>query len=103
MAGSDPLTITRRHRDRLLITHWKDAVGPAPADVPIDETIYDRQIQWFAAVGSGVVDWPAWMRLLRNLQYEGWAVLELDAAPDPIGDLQQIQSYIQRSLLPIYR
>jgi sugar phosphate isomerase/epimerase len=102
VAGSDPLAITRRHRDRLLITHWKDAVGPAPADVPIDESIYDRQIQWFAAVGAGVVDWPAWMRLLRDLQYEGWAVLELDAAPDPVSDLQQIQSYIQRSLLPIY-
>src|SRR5436189_976056 len=42
VAGSDPLAITQRHKDRLVITHWKDATGPAPADVPIDETIYDR-------------------------------------------------------------
>lgn len=103
VAGSNPLEIVKRHRDRLVITHWKDAVGPAPADVLIDESIYDRQIQWFAAVGSGVVDWPAWLRLLRDLNYTGWAVLELDAAPDPVGDLQRIKQYIDRSLAPIYR
>lgn len=103
VAGSDPLAIVKRHRDRLVITHWKDAVGPAPADVPIDETIYERQIQWFAAVGSGVVDWPAWLRLLRDLKYTGWAVLELDTAPDPIGDLQRIRQYVERALAPIYR
>jgi len=103
VAGSNPLEIAMRHRDRMVITHWKDAVGPAPADVPIDESIYDRQIQWFAPVGTGVVDWPAWLRLLRDLNYQGWAVLELDAAPDPVGDLQQIKHYIDRSLAPIYR
>lgn len=103
VAGSNPIEIVNRHRDRLAITHWKDAVGPAPADVPIDESIYDRQVQWFAAVGSGVVDWPAWLRLLRDLNYTGWAVLELDAAPDPVSDLQQIRQYITRSLASIYQ
>ena len=102
VAGSDPLEIVKRHRDRLIITHWKDATGSAPADVPIDETIYDRQIQWFAAVGTGVVDWPAWLRLLRDLQYRGWAVLELDAAPNPLEDLKQIKQYVDRALTPIY-
>ncbi|HEU5100895.1 MAG TPA: sugar phosphate isomerase/epimerase [Roseiflexaceae bacterium] len=103
VAGSDPIEIAKRHRDRLLITHWKDASGVAPEDVPIDETIYDRQIQWFAAVGSGVVDWPAWLRLLRDLRYRGWAVLELDAAPDPVGDLKRIRQYVESTLLQIYR
>jgi sugar phosphate isomerase/epimerase len=103
VAGSNPIEIVKRHQDRLLITHWKDASGPAPADVPIDESIYDRQIQWFAAVGAGVVDWPAWLRLLRDLQYQGWAVLELDTAPDPLGDLKKIKQYVDSALLPIYR
>ena len=103
VAGSDPLEIVQRHRDRLVLTHWKDAVGAAPADVPIDDTIYARQVQWFAAVGTGVVDWPAWMRLLRALQYEGWAVFELDATADPVGELRRIKQYVERALLPIYR
>jgi sugar phosphate isomerase/epimerase len=103
VAGSDPLAITQRHKDRLVITHWKDATGPAPADVSIDESIYDRQIQWFAPVGHGVVDWPGWLRLLRNLNFRGWAVLELDAAPDPVADLLNIKSYIAQALSHIYQ
>ena len=103
VAGSDPLAITQRHKDRLVITHWKDSTGPAPTDVPIDETIYDRQIQWFAPVGEGVVDWPGWLRLLRDLNYQGWAVLELDAAPNPVEDLQRIRTYIERALSHIYQ
>ncbi len=103
VAGSDPIAIAQRHRDRLALTHWKDAVGAAPPDVPIDETIYDRQIQWFAAVGTGVVDWPAWLRLLRDINYRGWAVFELDAAADPVGDLRRIMAYVQGSLAHIYR
>jgi sugar phosphate isomerase/epimerase len=103
VAGSDPLEIAKRHRDRIILTHWKDAVGAAPVDVPIDETIYDRQIQWFAPVGEGVVDWPAWVRFLRDQHYAGWAVLELDAAPDPVGDLKRIRRFVENSLLHIYR
>ncbi len=103
VAGSNPIEIVKRHRDRLLLTHWKDAVGPAPADVPIDPTIFARQIQWFASVGAGVVDWPAWMRLLQDLQYTGWAVFELDTASDPVGDLKRIKTYVEAALLPIYR
>ncbi|MBA3943365.1 MAG: TIM barrel protein [Herpetosiphonaceae bacterium] len=102
VAGSSPIEIVKRHRDRLLITHWKDAVGPAPADVPIDETIYARQIQWFATVGTGVVDWPTWVRLLRELRYQGWAVFELDTAADPVGELRRIRQYVDGALSQIY-
>lgn len=103
VAGSDPIEIVKRHRDRLLITHWKDAVGPSPADVHIDDSIYARQVQWFAGVGTGVVDWHGWLRTLRDLHYTGWAVFELDAAPDPVGELQKIKQYVESALAPIYR
>lgn len=103
VAGSDPIRIVERHTDRVVITHWKDAVGPAPADVPIDGTIYARQIQWFAPVGEGVVDWPAWMRLLRDMRYQGWALFELDTAPDPVGELKKTKQYVESALSHIYR
>jgi sugar phosphate isomerase/epimerase len=103
VAGSDPVEIARRHRERLVLTHWKDATGAAPPETPIDEGIYDRQIQWFAAVGDGVVDWPAWLRLLRDTNYRGWAVFELDAAADPVADLKRIMTYVRGSLAHIYR
>lgn len=98
VAGSDPLQIVERQRERVVLTHWKDAVGPAPRDTEIDERIYQTQIQWFAQVGQGVVDWPGWCRLLRNLHYTGWAVFELDGAKDPVGDLRAIRAYVEGAL-----
>lgn len=103
VAGSDPIEIVSRHRDRLVLTHWKDAVGPAPADVPIDGTIWARQVQWFGEVGTGVVDWPAWTRLLRDLNYTGWAVFELDTAADPVTNLKAIKRYVEHTVGHIYR
>lgn len=102
VAGSDPLDVVRRHRDRLVITHWKDAVGAAPADIAIDERIYERQVQWFAPIGSGVVDWPGWARLLRDIRFRGWAVFELDAASDPVGELRRMRTYAEQTLGHIY-
>ncbi len=98
VAGSDPIEIARRHRDRVRLTHWKDATGPAPRDVEIDDRIYETQIQWFAAVGQGVVDWPGWVRTLRDIRYDGWAVFELDGATDPVADLTAIRRYVDTSL-----
>lgn len=98
VAGSDPVAIANRHRDRVVITHWKDAVGPAPKNVEIDDRIFETQIQWFAPVGQGVVDWPAWVRLLRDMRYRGWAVFELDGALDPVADLSAIRTYVDSTL-----
>lgn len=103
VAGSDPVAIGERHKDRIVLSHWKDAVGPAPDDVHIDPTIFARQVQWFAPVGQGVVDWPAWMRLMRDIDYQGWAVFELDVTPDPVGDLRRMKDFLINSLGHIYR
>jgi sugar phosphate isomerase/epimerase len=103
VAGSDPIAIAERHKDRVVLTHWKDATGRAPDDVHIDDTIFARQVQWFAGVGHGVVDWPAWMRLMRDINYSGWAVFELDVTPDPVGELRNNRRYVEESLGHIYR
>jgi sugar phosphate isomerase/epimerase len=103
VAGSDPVAIGERHKDRIVLTHWKDATGPAPDDVHIDDTIFARQVQWFAPVGKGIVDWPAWMRLMRDIRYTGWAVFELDVTPDPLGELKNIRRFVDESLGHIYR
>ena len=43
------------------------------------------------------------MRLLRDLHYHGWAVFELDTAPDPVRDLKLMKQYVDQALLHIYR
>ena len=103
VAGSDPIQLVDRHHERMIITHWKDALGPMPADTPIDEHIHDRHRPYFCGFGLGRVDWPAWIRQLRDRGYEGWAILELDAAADPVHDIANGLTLVRQALLPIYR
>jgi sugar phosphate isomerase/epimerase len=103
VAGSDPIQVVERHHERMIIAHWKDALGPMPADTPIDEHIHERHQPYFCGFGLGRVDWPAWARLLRDRGYEGWAILELDAAPDPVRDIANGLTLVRQALLPIYR
>jgi hypothetical protein len=66
LGGADPVQVAGRHRDRLVIAHWKDASGPVPTGLPIDETIFERRAPYFRRTGTGVVDWFGWSRLLQD-------------------------------------
>lgn len=100
LAGGDPIQIVERHHERVVIAHWKDAVGPMPADTPIGTDIHDRHRPYFCGLGTGRVDWPAWSRLLRDRKLAGWAILELDAAPDPVGDIRNGLAFVRQALMP---
>ena len=103
LEGSDPIQLVDRHHERLIIAHWKDAIGKMPADTPIGADIHERHRPFFCGFGLGRVDWPAWIRLLRDRQFNGWAILELDAAVDPVGDIANGLTLVRQALLPIYR
>lgn len=103
LEGSDPIQLVDRHHERMVIAHWKDAIGKMPSDTPIGKDVHERHRPYFCGFGLGRVDWPAWIRLLRDRQFSGWAILELDAAPDPVGDIANGLTLVRQSLLPIYR
>jgi sugar phosphate isomerase/epimerase len=100
LMGGDPLAIVDRHHERMIIAHWKDAIGAMPADTPIGEDIHDLHRPYFCGFGQGRVDWHGWVRLLQKRKASGWVILELDAAPDPVGDLQRGLAFVAGSLLP---
>ena len=102
LAGAEPLEVISRHKERMVIAHWKDALGPMPADTPIDDTIHDRHRPYFCRFGIGRVDWHAWVRLLRDMRFRGWAILELDAAPDPVAHIAAGRAYVGSALSSIY-
>lgn len=102
LAGGDPVQIVGRHHERVVIAHWKDAIGPMPADTPIGPDIHDRHRAYFCRLGMGRVDWHAWSRLLRDRGLTGWAILELDAAPDPVGDIADGLALVGQSIMPIF-
>jgi inosose dehydratase len=94
LGGADPVHLMDRHRERLAIAHWKDAVGPVPLGLPIDEDIFDRQSGYFRRAGAGVVDWFGWTRLLQQVGYSDTVLLELDAVADPVGEMQAARRYL---------
>jgi inosose dehydratase len=70
--GGDPAAAVRRYRDRLALLHLKD-VEPVPAS-PSRPAGYR-----FVELGRGRVDLPAVFDALRDVGYDGWAVVELDS------------------------
>lgn len=102
LGGTDPCDVLEYHQGRVILTHWKDAVGTMPVHYPIDENIFKAHHPHFARVGTGQVDWARWLRTLRKIGYRGWAILELDAASDPGAQIVAARDFVETSLLQIY-
>jgi sugar phosphate isomerase/epimerase len=100
--GTNPVDVLRDHHQRIIISHWKDAKGRPPVHFTIDEEIFRSHHPYFAMVGKGEVDWVSWVKTLRNVNFRGWAILELDAAPDPLAQLAVAKRFVETTLAPIY-
>lgn len=95
LAGGDAVEIVSRHRERVIIAHWKDAVGRMP-DGPIDlATIHEEHQQYMCALGTGVVDWVAWKALYDRTDGAAIRLLELDAVADPISEMRAAKAFVE--------
>jgi inosose dehydratase len=95
LGGSDPTQVVERHRDRVVLAHWKDASGRFAEDVPVDSHVFERHQAYFRPAGKGVMDWFSWARMLRSIDYQGGVLLELDAAPDPVAQLTEARTFLE--------
>jgi inosose dehydratase len=81
--GGDPLAGLRRHADRAWHVHFKDHDPRVAAE--------SRRHGWggvesvehgvFCELGQGDVDFPAVVRALDEIGYDGWIVVEQDVLP----------------------
>jgi inosose dehydratase len=72
--GGDPVEAIRRYHERLALLHIKDV-----------ETVRDErggEGYRFVELGRGRVDLPAVFAALRDVGFQGWGIVELDAVPD---------------------
>ena len=70
-AGGDPAAAIRKYRRELLFLHLKD-VTPAT----------NRFGYRFVELGQGKLDFPAVIAAIKEVNFQGWAVIELDG-PTP--------------------
>jgi inosose dehydratase len=75
--GGDSAKAIRKYRDRLLFLHIKDVESPVPAAAAEQSRSYR-----FVELGRGKVDLPAVFKALEDVNFRGWAIVELDSVPD---------------------
>ena len=80
--GGDPVAALRRYRDWVEVLHLKD-VRAAPRQVPQAAPAPPGPAYQFVELGRGRVDFPGVFAALREINFGGWAIVELDRVPDP--------------------
>jgi sugar phosphate isomerase/epimerase len=94
ISGSEPSYAMARHRERMIISHWKDATGPMPRDIPIDDGIHVAHREYFRRVGDGRIDWAAWDALSESTPAADTVLMELDAVADPVEQMALAREYL---------
>ncbi len=87
--GEDPATEAKKYFDRLLDVHMKD----------VDKAAKDGKT---VIVGRGVIDIPAFLKVLVQKKYQGVVSFEYEAdAEDPLPGLEQSVGYVRGVLAVI--
>lgn len=90
-AGGDPAAAIKKHAKRLAMLHLKDVAAPGA----------DGKRGKFVPLGAGAVDFPSVFKALAQVKYRGWAVVELDSAPDGITALDAAtanKSFVEKTV-----
>ena len=87
-AGDDPVAALVDHSDRIAHVHFKDVDVPALAQAKAEGVDFLEMIRRgvFAALGKGTVDLTQVLGALESVSYDGWIVIEQDAAGNPLED-----------------
>jgi sugar phosphate isomerase/epimerase len=100
LGGVSPVDVLDAHHERVTIAHWKDAVGKWPNDDKSNVDRFELEARYFRRVGTGSVDWPGWVRGMEKADFAGWAILELDAANNPVEQMTAAREFVEELLQP---
>jgi inosose dehydratase len=75
--GGDPVKAISKYRERILFLHIKDVESPVPAVAGEQPKPYR-----FVELGRGKVNLAGVFAALKEVQFRGWAIIELDSVPD---------------------
>jgi inosose dehydratase len=77
-AGGDAVEVVRRYRDAVGHVHVKDYGGKPVSHRPDGSAEDPTGYVGYVPVGSGVIDFAAMFRDLREAGFDGWLMVELD-------------------------
>ena len=83
--GGDPIAFLRRHHQRIPYLHLKSVRPDLQRRVAEENIPFARAVgmDLFCEPSQGVVDFPALCRVLQEIDYNGYAIVEQDMYPAP--------------------
>ncbi len=83
--GKDPVSFMRRHHERIPYLHLKSVQRELQKEVEEGKIPFATAVSMdmFCEPSKGVVDFLAFRDLLREIDYEGFAIVEQDMFPAP--------------------
>jgi inosose dehydratase len=94
--GVNAVEVINTYKDRIIHVHFKDVNPEATLPVHIDA---EDQLPIFVELGKGPIDFPGILKTLRDSNYSGWIVIELDQSlTDPRQSAYENKKYIQEVL-----
>jgi inosose dehydratase len=100
--GSDPVDVTRRLGERVKYLHLKECDADVLATVRENEWDYFKavEVDVFPELGEGSVDFDGLLEVLRNIDFDGWAIVEQDILPgsgkDPLASAKRNLAFLQK-------
>lgn len=105
VTGDDPVQAVYTLRDYIVHTHAKDGVKLLDGDPLViygeaaDTTIEDsiREAKYFEELplGEGNVDFPAYLKALNDIGYQGFLTIEREAGEDPVADILKAADFLR--------
>jgi len=90
LGGMDPAKVINDYYDRVAALHFKDTepkyvgyAGPTPTREQ------HRELTLYKNLGTGGVDFPAILKILRQRGYNGWITLDLDPPRPGAGTIEE--------------
>jgi inosose dehydratase len=99
-SGADPLDVLSEHAARVWHVHFKDCDPEVARRARQSGQGYLAAVrsQLFCELGRGSVDFPAVVRALNELRYDGWIVVEQDVFPgygSPAESARRSRAYLR--------
>lgn len=85
LGGSDPAEVIRTYHQRLVMLHLKDLRRDTYEWARQNRGAVRHGRKYFCEIGTGVVNFPAITAALRQVEFKGWGIVELDAFVPPPG------------------
>lgn len=83
--GGDPVSFMRRYHQRIPYLHLKSVDREVQAKVEAEQIPFAKAVQadMFVEPSQGAVDFLAFRDVLREIDFNGWAIVEQDMYPAP--------------------